>query len=325
MSHETCINKFKIGRKLGQGSFGKVYIGTHTVSGQEVALKVESSSAENPQVLKEAKLLANELTGGLGIPTVHWSGTELDHNVMAIDLLGPSLEELFGYCGKKLSLKTTLMLGDQMINRVEYVHSKHHIHRDMKPENFLIGLGKRANLVYLVDYGLAKKYRNPKTLQHIQYSEKSQLTGTARYASINTHLGIEQSRRDDLESIGYLLVYFARGALPWQGLKANTKKEKYERIMAKKISTPVETLCKSLPEEFATFLRYCRSLRYEEMPNYKFLRGLLRDLMQKESLEYDLNFDWVLRNYQPKYSHGLRSAHSTPYGSSNHSRSSRNT
>merc|ERR1712217_642131 len=189
---------------------------------------------------------------------------------MALDLLGPSLEDLFGDCGRKFSLKTTLMLGDQMLNRVEYVHSKHYIHRDMKPENFLIGVGKKSNLVYLVDYGLAKRYRNPKTMHHIAYHENSQLTGTARYASINTHLGIEQSRRDDLESIGYLLVYFARGGLPWQGLKANTKKEKYERIMAKKIATPVEALCKNLPEEFATFMRYCRSLRYEEMPNYTF-------------------------------------------------------
>merc|ERR1712187_604604 len=126
--------------------------------------------------------------------------------------------------------------------------------------------------------------RNPKTLQHIAYNERSALTGTARYASINTHLGIEQSRRDDLESIGYLLVYFASGGLPWQGLKANFKKEKYEKIMAKKLSTPLEVLCQNLPEEFATYLRYCRSLRFEEMPDYGYLRGLLRELLRKEGL-----------------------------------------
>merc|ERR1712232_284068 len=133
------------------------------------------------------------------MPTVHWSGTERDHNAMAIDLLGPSLDELYNVCGKRFSLKTTLMLGDQLINRCEWVHSKHHIHRDIKPENFLMGLDKASKLVYMVDFGLAKRYRNPKTMQHVAYNEKSTLTGTARYASINTHLGIEQSRRDDLE------------------------------------------------------------------------------------------------------------------------------
>ena len=139
-----------------------------------------------------------------------------------------------------MPLPLPLLPAVQLISRIEFVHSKSFIHRDIKPDNFLMGLGKRANQVNVIDFGLAKKYRDPKTHIHIPYRENKNLTGTARYASINTHLGIEQSRRDDVESLGYVLMYFLRGSLPWQGLKAATKKQKYEKISEKKMSTPIE-------------------------------------------------------------------------------------
>lgn len=153
------------------------------------------------------------------------------------------------------------MLADQMIQRIEYVHSRSFLHRDIKPDNFLMGLAEESNIVYLIDFGLAKKYRDVKTHVHIPYRENKNLTGTARYASINTHLGIEQCRRDDLESLGFVLMYFNRGSLPWQGLRAPTKKQKYQKISDKKVATPVAELCKGLPQEFATYLNYCRSLK----------------------------------------------------------------
>eukprot|EP00927_Polykrikos_kofoidii_P082758 TRINITY_DN830_c0_g1_i5.p1 TRINITY_DN830_c0_g1~~TRINITY_DN830_c0_g1_i5.p1 ORF type:complete len:322 (-),score=50.39 TRINITY_DN830_c0_g1_i5:76-1041(-) len=289
--------KFRLGRKIGSGSFGDIYIGTNVQTGEEVAIKLESIKSKHPQLLYESKLY-KILAGGVGIPNVHWYGVEGDYNVMVIDLLGPSLEDLFSFCNRKLSLKTVLMLADQMINRVEYVHAKNFIHRDIKPDNFLIGLGKKANQVHIIDFGLAKKYRDPKTQQHIPYREGKNLTGTARYASVNTHLGIEQSRRDDLEAIGYVLMYFNRGSLPWQGLKANAKKEKYEKIMEKKMSTPIEVLCKHFPCEFVTYLNYCRSLRFEDRPDYAYLRRLLKDLFFREAYQYDFVFDWTILNYQ---------------------------
>lgn len=177
-------------------------------------------------------------------------------------------------------MKTVLMLADQMIGRIEFVHNKNFIHRDIKPDNFLMGIGRHCNKLFLIDFGLAKKYRDNRTRAHIPYREDKNLTGTARYASINAHLGIEQSRRDDMESLGYVLMYFNRGSLPWQGLKAATKKQKYEKISEKKMSTPVEVLCKGFPAEFAMYLNYCRGLRFEEAPDYMYLRQLFRILFR---------------------------------------------
>ncbi|EER01255.1 Casein kinase I, putative [Perkinsus marinus ATCC 50983] len=289
--------KFRIGRKIGSGSFGDIYVGTNLQTGEEVAIKLESIKSKHPQLLYESKLY-KILAGGVGIPLVHWYGIEGDYNVMVIDLLGPSLEDLFTFCNRKFSLKTVLMLADQMINRVEYVHARNFIHRDIKPDNFLIGLGRKANQVSIIDFGLAKKFRDPKTQQHIPYRENKNLTGTARYASVNTHLGIEQSRRDDLEALGYVLMYFNRGSLPWQGLRAHTKKDKYEKIMEKKMSTPVEVLCKNFPCEFVNYLNYCRSLRFEDRPDYAYLRRTLKDLFFREAFQYDFVFDWTILNYE---------------------------
>jgi len=231
-------------------------------------------------------------------PNVHWCGTQGNYNIMVIDLLGPSLEDLFNYCKRKFGLKTVVMIGDQMLSRIEFIHSRNFLHRDVKPDNFLIGLGKKKNQIYAIDFGLAKRYRDPKTGLHIPYKDGKSLTGTARYASINTHLGIEQSRRDDLESLAYVLVYFLTGELPWQGLKAKNMKEKYEKIMEKKISTPIEVLCKGFPEEIQIFIHYTRDLRFDDRPDYSFLKKLLKTIIDREKFEIDSIFDWVTRKQE---------------------------
>ena len=290
-------NKYRLGRKIGSGSFGDIFLGTSITCGEEVAIKLESVKTKHPQLLYESKLY-KILSGGVGIPTMRWYGVEGEYNVMVMDLLGPSLEDLFNFCSRKFSLKTVLMLADQLLTRVEYLHSRSFIHRDIKPDNFLMGLGKNANIVHAIDFGLAKKFRDPKTHQHIMYRENKNLTGTARYASINTHLGIEQSRRDDLESIGYMLMYCNCGSLPWQGLKAANKKQKYEQISEKKMSTPVEILCKGFPSEFASYLNYTRSLRFDDKPDYAFVRKLFRDLFVREGFQYDYVFDWTVLKLQ---------------------------
>mmetsp|Transcript_18998 Transcript_18998/g.21295 ORF Transcript_18998/g.21295 Transcript_18998/m.21295 type:complete len:229 (+) Transcript_18998:250-936(+) len=214
---------------------------------------------------------------------------------MVIDMLGPSLEDLFDYCKRKFSLKTVLMIGDHMIQRLESLHNKCFLHRDIKPDNFLMGLGKKQHLVFMIDFGLAKRYKDPRSGEHIPYRDGKSLTGTARYASANTHLGIEQGRRDDLESVGFVLIYFLKGKLPWQGIPAKTKKTKYDRIKEKKISTTIDDLVKGLPKELGKYMHYCRDLKFEEKPDYTKLRKYLQDVAERMNFEHDYYYDWIIK------------------------------
>ena len=212
---------------------------------------------------------------------------------MVMELLGKSLEDLFQENGKRFTLKTVCMIADQMIERLEFIHNKHIIHRDIKPDNFVMGLSNKNQTVYLLDFGLAKKYRSSRTLQHIKFNINKKLTGTARYASINALRGCEQSRRDDLEAIGYVLMYFLRGSLPWQGLRVDRKEDRYKKIYEKKKATSPEELCAGFPPELAEYIRYTRNLEFEQNPDYQYLRGLFKKILETKGYECDMMFDWI--------------------------------
>ena len=274
MSEKIIADNFEISNLIGKGAFGEIYISKNKRDKNDVIIKKEIKKSEKICQLKiESKIYksllnisSNDISGKnnisqdevQGIPYFYGMGELSDSYYLILELLGLDLNQLFNFCKNKFSITTTCLIALQMLNRIENIHKHFFIHRDIKPENFLIGSKEKSNILFLIDFGLSKKYKDSKTNQHIPYKEGKNLTGTLRYMSINNHFGIEQSRRDDLESIGYVLIYFLKGNLPWQGNKGKKK------------------------------------LRFEDKPNYEYLKNLFVKLLEKEGNK--TKFDWNIDN-----------------------------
>jgi len=259
-----------------------------------VAIKLEQANTDQPQLIYEYKIY-KLLQGGYGFPKVYEFKSETKYNILIMDLLGSSIESLFNKAKKKFSLLTCIMIIDQIVQRLEYLHSKLLLHRDIKPDNFLIGRGNKRNIIYAIDFGLSKKYKDSRTGLHIPYRDGKDLTGTARYASINTHLGMEQSRRDDIEAVGYMMIYLMKGFLPWQGMVNSNPKKKYDRIKKLKMEIKLSDLCAGLPKETIKFIQYARDMKFEDKPNYNYLRSLLKRMATRINAKIDSSkFDWIV-------------------------------
>lgn len=331
--------KYRLEEEIANGGCGTVFLGSHHIAGKPVAIKIEpvvqqdSTSHANraprrgmhksksnpnlrhqkqpylgPSPLTLESQIYKRLMGGPGVPWMVYSGKQGDYNVMVIDLLGPSLEDLFKMCNRSFSLKTVLLLTDQLLTRIQYIHYHSLVHRDIKPANFVMGTGKSAHLVNIIDFGLAKKFRDSRKAPHIPYKQDDcHGVGTSLFAAINTHLGVESSRRDDIESLAYMLIYFLRGTLPWRKLRAPTHPPPgtpdfppYDPVSvtwnlirdAKLAAEP--TLTQDLPPEFEVFYQYARRLPFDDLPDYKGLRQLFRGLAARLGIEYDFVFDWTV-------------------------------
>jgi len=305
-------SRFRLVKKIGSGSFGQIYLGEDKTTQENVAVKLEPANAKIPQLSYESKLYML-FSGSISVPRLIWYGSEVDYNIMTIDLLGKSLEDLFSQNQHKFSLKTVLMLADQMISAVEYMHNKNFIHRDIKPDNFLIGRNSKANQVFIIDFGLAKKYRDTTSHIHIPFTDGKSLTGTARYASVNALRGMEQSRRDDMESLGFVWLYMLRGTLPWMGLDAKDRKTKYERICSVKAKTKFDDLCRGFPIEFVEYFNDVRQLRFTDTPNYSYYKQLFRELFIRQGYLWDYQYDWSLSPTKTNYGQPLTKQTSTIY------------
>ena len=282
------FNKYHCIEKVGEGSFGFIYKAEY--NGNYYALKFENIHKEH-QFLENEAVIMNYLKGP-NIPYIYNYGSDFNYNIMVMELLGKNLENIFEE-KRKFSLKTVCMIGYQFISILEYIHNRHIIHRDIKPDNFVLGLNELSQYIYILDFGLAKKYRSTKTLEQLPFVNRGKIIGTARYASINALKGYELSRKDDLESAGYVLLYFIKGKLPWQGIQTKTKDEKYKKILEKKEQISSKTLCEGLPQEFNNFIDYVRNLDYLEQPDYEMLRGLFNTILRKNHHKFDYIYDWT--------------------------------
>lgn len=298
LNERLIAHRYRVEERVGGGAFGEVFKGHDIKTGRLVAFKMELNRENvNAHLQLEYKIYRrfNECSVTVGIPRVYHCGTAGEYTIMVMDLLGPSLEDLFCLCHRRFSVKTVCMLGLQIIERLQYIHSCGYLHRDIKPENFVMGIGSRSHVVYVIDVGLAKAWRD-KNGKHIERSEGKALTGTARYVSINTHNGIQQSRRDDLESVTYLLMYFLRGSLPWQGLRSPKSDVHYTRICEVKLNTSPEALAEGFPPEYGKLVEYARSLEFTQEPNYNYCTQLIFEAMGNADIDYF--YEWNLKAVQ---------------------------
>ena len=288
---QTIFNKYKLIRKLGQGSFGSIYQAQSKCSNKYYAVKLEEMR-QNQFVLEEESIFLSYLNCPR-IPKLKTFGYSGSLIILVMELLGDSLDKIFDKLpSRKMSIRCVCNIAYQLLMIFEIIHNCNIIHRDIKPANVAIGFEGKSKFIYLLDFGLSKKYRSSKTKKHFPFVQGNKLIGNARYSSINALDGGTQSRRDDLESLGYLLLYLLLGRLPWQGHISHSKEDKYYKIREIKKNTTPEELCQGLPPQIQEYVEYTRNLEYETDPDYKYLKNLFLTILKHYNWEFDYYYDW---------------------------------
>ena len=289
--YPLIFKKYRPLKKIANGAFSEIYYGINIQNNNKIAIKTEYRFTINKLLESESFLLFS--LKGIGIPKVLSFGHNKEYDILIMPLLGKSLKELYISKNSNFEFKDICLMGMQIMERIKWVHSHNIIHRDIKPDNFLIGL-EDPNIIYLIDFGLSKKYKSSTTGKHISFSELKKFTGTVSYASANALRFKEQSRRDDLESICYMLIYLMKGSLPWQKIKVNNKKESYLKVGQFKRNIKPEKLCENLPGEMIDFLNYVKKLKFEEDPDYNYLKNLFEIMLKKRGDDPDhIYFSWI--------------------------------
>ena len=291
--NKLIFKKYRPIKLISEGIFGQLYLVVNEKLNKFYAMKIEKKDS-NFQLLEQEGYNLYSLKG-IGIPELITYGKITNYNVLIEELLDKSLYELFLENNYKFPMQDICLIAIQLIDRIEWVHSKTLIHRDIKPENFLIGKNN-PNIIYLTEFGLCSKYCSSKTGKHILPGFRGTFTGTLKYSSANAQRGNQQSRRDDMESLGYTILFFMKGKLPWQNLNKYYKgKDLYFKTYAMKKFMPIEKLCKGLPTEMEDYFKYIKTMKFQEEPNYDYLRNLFKSILKKngcENLE-NINFSWV--------------------------------
>ena len=284
-------DRFEVVKQIGKGSFGTVWHGRDTERRCPVAVKILKHKRHRTY-FRETECL-KQLGYVDGIPQLFWVGRYEDRDVLILQRLGHDLSMLFEFCGHRFSIGTTLKIGIEMVSLIRRLHQKGFLHRDVKPHNFLVGYKAEKRRIFIIDFGLARTYwDSPRNKRHKAPQTGLMPVGTARYASLWTHQGVSQSRRDDLEGIGFVLIYFLLARLPWQGLTLYSKHEKWSRIYSVKANTSLKTLCKGIPRQFQEYLEYVRRLKFNQTPNYQFLIDLFKKAGTENGIDFNKSMEW---------------------------------